>query len=162
MKIAKQLMSSAEIYPKLKLGVRTVKPDGSYGAVVSTGPQKVKLIKEFIRKGIDRESGKVIEVYKIVVEHEGITKEYRMPIKARETGELHYLVQRLSKVDEGEEIIMEMKKQGPKNYIEVLRADGSPIEVDEEEITDTTHGDEEPADDVEFSDETLDDEEPPE
>jgi len=139
MKIAKQLMQSAEIYPKLKLGVRTIKADGSYGAVVSTGPQKVKLIKEFIRKGVDRETGKVIEVYKIVVEHEGVVKEYRMPIKARETGELHYLVQRLSKVDEGEEIIMEMKKQGPKNYIEVLRADGSPIEIEEEEITDTTH-----------------------
>jgi hypothetical protein len=138
MKIAKQLMKSSEIYQKLKLGVRTIKQDGSYGAVVSTGPQRVKLVKEFIRKGVDRETGKVIEVYKIVVEHEGVVKEYRMPIKARETGELHYLVQRLSKVDEGEEIIMEMKKQGPKNYIEVLRADGSPIEVEEEEVADST------------------------
>ena len=154
MKIAQTLMKNAEIYPKLKLGVRTVKPDGSYGAVVSTGPQKVKLIKEFIRKGIDRETSKVIEVYKIVVEHEGVIKEYRMPIKARETGELHYLVQRLSKVEEGEEIIMEMKKQGPKNYIEVLRADGSPIEIDDEEVTDTTHGDEEMPDE-DISDEDV-------
>lgn len=153
MKIAKTLMKNAEIYPKLKLGERIVKEDGSYGAVRSNGPHKVKLLKEFIRKGVDRETGQVIEVYKIVVEHEGVTKEYRMPIKARETGELHYLVQRLSKVEEGEEIIMEMKKQGPKNYIEVLRADGTPIEIDEDEITDTTHDENISDDDV---DEALD------
>lgn len=120
-------MKKAEIYPKLRLGIKQPK-----GGVVSTGPQTVKLVKEFIRKGMDRESGQVIDVYKIVVEHEGILKEYRMPVKAKETGELHYLVQRMAKVAEGETVILEMKKQGPKNYIEVLREDGSPIEVDDE------------------------------
>ena len=153
MEIAQRLMKSAEIYPKLKLGERIIKPDGSFGAVKSNGPHKVKLVKEFMRKGIDRESGAVIDTYKIVVEHDGTLKEYRMPIKAKETGELHYLVQRLAKVEAGEEIIMEMKKQGPKNYIEVLRADGSPIEIEEGEITDTTHDEE--------IEEEIDTEEPP-
>jgi len=85
---------------------------------------------------MDRETQKVIEIVKYTFEEDGELKEYRVPVKARETGELHYLVQRMSMVPEGAEVILEMKKRGPKNYIEVLDASGSPIEPSDEEVDD--------------------------
>lgn len=134
MEISKKLMESAGIYPKLRLGL---KKEG--GGVESTGPHLVKLISDKIVKGMDRETGKVIEYVKYIVEEEGVEKEYRTRLKNKETGELQYLVQNLSQVDEGTEIILEMKKMGVKNYIEVRYPDGSAL-------TDTDQDDVEPTD----------------
>lgn len=124
-------MKVAKIYPKLRLGT---KKEG--GGVVATGPHTVKLLEDKITKGVDRESGKVIEVVRYILEENGEQKQYTVPVKNRETGELHYLVQRLSEVNEGETIILEMKKRGIKNYVEVLAADGTPIEPSEEDHVD--------------------------
>ncbi len=153
MKISKELMSKAGIKPKLKLGVKTDR------GVQATGPHKVKMISDKIVPGLDRETGKVIEYVKYVVEEDGVEKEYRTRLKHKETGELQYLVQNLSQIEEGQEVIMEMKKAGLKNYVEVRHIDGSLIT--DEEQDDVAPVNEDPAEDVEFSDETLDDEQPP-
>lgn len=126
MKVSKELMQKAGIKPKLKLGVKTER------GVQSTGPHTVKMVSDKIVQGLDRETGKVIEYVKYIVEEDGTEKEYRTRLKHKETGELQYLVQNLSQIEEGQEVIMEMKKAGLKNYIEVRHPDGSVI-TDEEQ-----------------------------
>lgn len=127
MKVSKELMEKAGIKPKLKLGVKTER------GVQSTGPHKVKMVSDKIVQGLDRETGKVIEYVKYVVEEDGTEKEYRTRLKHKETGELQYLVQNLAQIEEGQEVIMEMKKAGVKNYIEVRHPDGSVITDDEQD-----------------------------
>lgn len=130
MKNSKELLKVAGILPKLRLGKKLEK-----GGVQSTGPHLVKFISDRIQKGKDRETGEVIDVVRYVVDEEGEEKQYIVPVKDRETGNLHYLVQRLAEVNEGDIITLEMKKRGMKNYIEVLSADGAPIgEHEEDEV----------------------------
>ena len=119
MKISLELMKSAGIVPKLRLGNKTDR------GVSPTGAHTVKMVSDKIVKGLDRESGKVIDYVKYTVEEDGEMKEYRTRLKHKETGELQYLVQNLSQVHEGETVVLEMKKAGLKNYIEVRRVDGT-------------------------------------
>lgn len=128
MQNSKALMQRAEIYPRIKLGTKQPK-----GGVVSTGKHIVRMIKDKITMGRDRESGKIIEVMKYILEEDGVKKEYRCPLKNKETNELHYLVQILSKVPENGEVSLEMKKAGPRNYVEVLNLDGSRIDAGEDD-----------------------------
>ena len=121
-------MEKAGIYPKLRLGL---KREG--GGVQTTGPHTVKMISDKIVQGLDRETGKVIEFMKYVVEEDGVEKEYRTRLKNKETGELNYLVQNLSQVEEGDTVILEMKKMGIKNYIEVRHPDGTLVTDTEQE-----------------------------
>lgn len=121
-KVSKELLKQAGIHPKLRLGIKQEK-----GGVQSTGAHRVKLIGEKIVKGIDRETGQAIDFVKYVFEEDGELKEYRTRLKHKETGELQYLVQNMANVDEGQEVILEMKKMGAKNYIEVRNIDGSKI-----------------------------------
>ena len=53
--------------------------------------------------------------------------------KAKVGNDPHYLVQALSEVEPGEEVVLEMKKAGVKNYIEVTRASGEVERADVEE-----------------------------
>lgn len=118
-------MKQAGIVPRLKLGI---KEEGK--APVPTGPHKVKILEDKIKKGKDNE-GKIIDVMHYIVEENGEKKFYEVPVKDK-TGGLHYLVQRLSEISEGQEIILEMKKRGIKNYISVALV-GEQLEIEEEE-----------------------------
>lgn len=113
MKNSKLLMVQAGVLPKLKLGVKQAK-----GGVKSTGSHKVKILEDKIVKGLDAQTGKEIDYVEYILEENGEKKFYRTKVKNKE-GKLNYLVQHLSEVKEGEEVFMEMKKQGMKNYIEV-------------------------------------------
>lgn len=135
MKNSKALMVRAGIYPRLKLGIRKKNPQTQKESVHSTGPHKVRVIDDKITKGRDRESGQIIDVMKYVLEVDGVKKEYRCPIKNKETGELHYLVQIFSNVEPGTELILEMKKQGPRNYVEVRDAQGNRLSSDESDAS---------------------------
>lgn len=139
MKVSQELMLKANIKPKLRLGIKT-----DHG-VKGTGPHTVKMVSDKIIMGLDRETGKPIEYVKYVVEEDGVEKEYRTRLKHKETGELNYLVQNLSQVQEGDIVIMEMKKMGPKNYIEVRHEDGSKItDEDQEDVVEREEDNEEP------------------
>lgn len=153
MKTSAILMQKADIHPKLKLGIKQDK-----GGVKSTGRHVVRMISDKITKGRDRESGQIIDAVKYVVEEKGQKYEYRCPLKNKETGELHYLVQILSHVPEGTEVVMEMKKQGPRNYIDVTNLDGSRIDGDQDassEVDDQDPTEEEIADAFEKVDESM-------
>jgi hypothetical protein len=121
MNTSKELLKEANITPKLRLGEKTDK------GVKSTGPHRVKIMKDKLDKGTDHE-GKEIDVVKYLVEENGQHKFYEVE-KLGKNGELHYLVQRLAEVPEGSEVILEMKKRGVKNYIEVTTLN-TPAEVE--------------------------------
>lgn len=124
-------MKEANIQPKLKLGKKK-----AGGGVIPTGPHRVKMIADKIVKGTDPKTGKEIEYVRYLVEENGETKIYQTK-KLNEKGELSYLVQELSSINEGQEVILEMKKQGIKNYVEVSPiTDGKSFEVDDEDSED--------------------------
>lgn len=112
MKFSKQLLVQANIIPKLRLAV---KEEGK--APTLTGPHRVKIISDKTQMGKDNE-GKLIPIVRYIFEENGEQKRYDVPVKNKE-GELHYLVQRLAEVEEGQEIVLEMKKRGMKNYVSV-------------------------------------------
>ena len=120
-------MAKAGILPKLRLGLKLPK-----GGVKPTGPHKVKILEDKILKKPDQ-TGKEIEYVRYIVEENGEQKVYDTKLRDKNNG-LSYLVQRFAEINEGEEIILEMKKQGAKNYIEVTPAGySSSVEVEEEE-----------------------------
>lgn len=129
MKNSKALLVQAKIIPRLRLAI---KEDGK--APQPTGPHRVKLISDNTQNGKDHE-GKVVPIVRYILEENGEQKRYDVPVKNKE-GELHYLVQRLAEVSEGQEIILEMKKKGIKNYVSVTAiGDTNDVEVgDEEEV----------------------------
>lgn len=133
MENSKKLMVAAKLIPKLRLGVKTEK------GVIPTGPHRVKMIEDKITMGKDV-SGKQIEIVQYIVEENGETKLYSVPVKNKE-GQLHYLVQHLSEVSPNQEVILEMKKAGIKNYVSVIPVDNSKsVEVDDQDVD---YGDEE-------------------
>jgi hypothetical protein len=137
METSKALMKQAGILPKLKLGRKKEK-----GGVESTGPHQVRILEDKIVPGIDKETGKQIQEVKYTVEENGEKKEYRVPVKDK-SGGLHYRVQRLSEIPDGGEVILEMKKRGIKNYVEVTTIG----EVDYDE-TEADEPDDEPTVDI--------------
>ena len=129
MKLSKQLMDVAGVVPKLRLGTKTGK------GVTSTGKHKVKILEDKIVKGLDSQTGKEIEYVEYTLEENGEKKVYRTKVKNKE-GKLNYLVQHLAEIKEGDEVYLEMKKQGIKNYIQVTPVVGAvSVEVDDEDNT---------------------------
>lgn len=127
MKNSKELLVRANIIPKLRLAI---KEEGK--APKPTGPHRVKILEDKIQRGKDHE-GKIIDIVRYTFEENNEKKRYDVPVKNKE-GELHYLVQRLSEFEEGQEIIIEMKKKGAKNYVSVTPVESSvDVEVDENE-----------------------------
>lgn len=122
-------MKQANILPKLKLGERREGENGKE-SVFPTGPHRVKILEDKIKKGKDQQ-GNLIDVVHYVVEEGGVKKFYEVPVKDK-TGSLHYLVQRLSEVPEGQEIILEMKKRGIKNYVNVAVV-GEQMDIEDED-----------------------------
>lgn len=127
MKVSRELLTVAKIVPKLRLGLKK-----AGGGVNPTGPHKVKMLEDKIIRGIDPTTNKEIEYVEYILEENGSKKVYKTKLKDKD-GKLSYLVQRLAEVNEGEEVILEMKKQGIKNYIEVLPVgNASSVEVEDE------------------------------
>lgn len=132
MKTSQELLKQAGIQPKLRLGNKT--PHG----VVSNGPHRVKMLADKVVKGTHPKTGKEIDYVRYLVEENGETKTYQTK-QLNDKGELSYLVQRLAEIKEGAEVILEMKKQGVKNYIEVTPVGG----VEQVEVEDDEHEEEE-------------------
>src|SRR3990167_5036108 len=112
MKNSLKLLKRAGIMPKLRLGIKLPK-----GGVKTTGPHRVKILEDKVIRKPDN-TGKEIELVRYTVEENGEKKVYDTKLKSKD-GQLSYLVQRFAEINEGDEVIMEMEKQGIKNYIKV-------------------------------------------
>ena len=137
METSKTITKAANIIPRLRLGAKT-----DHG-VVANGPHRVKFIKDKETKGKDFQ-GKEIDMVAYLVEENGESKSYRIP-KFNKEGEVNYLVIRLAEVNEGDEVILEMKKKGIKNYVEVSPVNQtSKVEIEDDDIP--IIGEDEPTD----------------
>lgn len=112
-----------KLYPKLQLGEKL---PGS--GVKPTGPHTVKITAEPTTTIINK-NGKPVNAFKFIVEENGDLYKWLVPL-VNEQGEGHYLIERLQNVEVGQEIVLEMKKRGPKNYIDISR----PGDEDDEEV----------------------------
>lgn len=128
MEISKKLLGQAGIIPKLRLGVKQLK-----GGMKSTGVHRVKLLSDKIVIKKDFKTGKDIEYVEYTVEENGEKKNYKTKLRNTE-GQLAYLVQNMAEFKEGDEVFMEAKKAGIKNYIDVWSvSEPRSAEVEEEE-----------------------------
>src|ERR1043165_4906150 len=109
MKTSREILLKAGLYPKLRLGIK-----GPRG-VTATGPHKVVLVEDKIIQKLDPE-GKPTHYVRYIFEEKGERKQYDARLKAKDGNDPHYLVQAFADIEEGEEVILEMKKAGVKNY----------------------------------------------
>lgn len=137
MKTSKELLKAAGIQPKLRLGTKTSK------GVVPNGPHRVKLIADKVITKPDQKTGKDRDYVRYLVVENGETKTYDTK-KNNDAGDLSYLVQRLAEIEEKQEVILEMKKAGAKNYIEVTPVSGGhTIQVEADDVDDDIQMDDE-------------------
>lgn len=128
MKTSKDLLKNAGILPKLRLGIK--QPGGG---VKSNGKHQVKVLADKIVTKPDPGTGKNIEWVRYLVEEGGEQKIYDTK-KVGKNGELSYFVQRMAEINEGDEVILEMTKQGIKNYIQVIPVNNQlNIEIEDDE-----------------------------
>lgn len=119
----KAVLDKANILPWLRLGT---KKDG--GAVISTGPHEVKIVSDRLVKKFDRKTNKDVPAIEYVFEENGVQKRYTAKIMG-ENGSVSYFIQKMGEFNIGDIITLEMRKNGPKNYIDVNGTNGG--EVDE-------------------------------
>lgn len=103
--------------PFLRLGIKR-KGEGPK----STGPHKVKFLKDSLKKGRDYHTKQIIDVIECLFEENGEQKIYQFPVKGKD-GNIHYLVERLKDFNYGDEMILEMKWAGDRNIIDVKPVD---------------------------------------
>lgn len=120
--ITKEILKKANILPRLKLGIKTEK------GVKTTGKHYVTLVEEKPIRG-KTFNGEVVEKVRFIFDEDGEKKRYDVPMKSPETGDPHYFIQSMADVKEGDQIVLEMVKKGPKNVINVQKL-GELSEVD--------------------------------
>lgn len=135
MKISKDIVLKSGLLPKLQLGVKTGK------GVQSTGPHKVKMLEDKIVMKPIREEGDDGYYIRYIVEESGEKKQYDTRMKQKGGNDPSYFVQAMASVEVGEEITLEMKKAGIKNYIEIVRpllGEVSSADIEEEDHEEET------------------------
>src|SRR2546430_1836011 len=115
MKISKEIILKAGLLPKLQLGIKSGK------GVTSTGKHTVKVIEDKIVRKPPQEEGDDGYYVRYTFEENGERKQYDTRMKQKGGVDPSYFVQAMANVEPGEEITLEMKKAGIKNYIEIVR-----------------------------------------
>jgi len=94
------------------------------------------------KKGTNPQTGAEEFQIEILLDEEGQLKTYSFPVKAKDSEDPHYLVQRFASIKEGTKITMEFISKGIGGYIDVKVLDKSktvediPAEEAEEETED--------------------------
>lgn len=124
----------------LKLGEKITKEDGSSGGVKSTGPHLVRFLSDKAVRGQDPMTKIPRDEIEYLFEENGLKCRYRVskykkdPVTKEYTDELNYFVVRMSEVKDDQEIVLEMKKDGKRNFIQFSwPVDSGPKEVIKDE-----------------------------
>jgi len=122
-KIMTQAQQEGKVKPPfLKL---MLKEDGK--APVSTGQHLVTFLKDKRDVGTDFHTQKEVEEVRYLFEKEGQEYRYYQPVYKKDekthepTDEYNYFVLRMAEFKYGDKLIIEMKKKGIKNYIDVQK-----------------------------------------
>lgn len=119
-------MSSLGALPKLRLGEKL-----PGGGVRSHGAKTVKFLSE--PEGVTiRKMGKPIKALRFEVEYEGTRYYWYIDVLNRE-GQPNYLLERVLDINIGDERILEMRKQGAINYVDVRLLGEVPRMPDDDE-----------------------------
>jgi hypothetical protein len=134
MEISRGVLKQAGLLPKLQLGIKSGR------GVTSTGKHTVKMISDKIIKKPAMEEGDDVHWVRYIVEEDGVQKQYDTRMKQKGGVDPSYFVQAMAAIEPGEEITLEMKKAGIKNYIEIVRTSVGETEMveDDEEGRDIT------------------------
>lgn len=126
MEKVKEVMTAMGVLPKLRLGLKV-----KGGGVKSTGAHRVKFLSE--PEGITKKNfeGKPTKFLRFEIECERVRYHWFVPVLNKEGNEANYLMERLADAKVGDERILEMTKQGAKNYIDVREVD-APATLPEE------------------------------
>ena len=109
------LMKKANKIPKLKLA-----PKNDRGVATPNGKHTVIFIADQVVSLKNPKTNKVEPFVRFIFNEAGVNKTYDRPVKDDE-GQLHYFIEQMSEVEEGEYLEIEMKKQGAKNYVHITR-----------------------------------------
>lgn len=104
------------------------------GAVISTGPHKVKLLGCENAVNRDYKTQKEVKGVNLLFEEEGQKKKYFVPILG-EDGKFHYLIEKFAEIEEGTELILEYKRRegSAKGFIDVRSVEGEEVDLPSEE-----------------------------
>lgn len=123
MKTSRDILLKAGLLPKLQLGIKTPK------GVQSTGKHTVKVLDDKIIRKTIREEGDDGYFVRYTFEENGEKKQYDTRMKQKGGTDPSYFVQSMADIEIGEEISLEMKKSGVKNYVEILRVSNGQIDT---------------------------------
>lgn len=127
-----EIAKALNVTPKLRLGTKLVG-----GGVSSTGPHHIKFLEEpVVVMGKDEKNVPRKEL-KFIVEEKGIKYRWNVPVLGKD-GQPSYLIERLMHIEVGDERILEMSRQGQRNYIDVRLPDEESEAPDEEEESPAT------------------------
>jgi len=116
------------IIPRLQLGTKI-----PGGGVKPTGAHLVKFIGDKLVTGKDPITKEPRQEVEYLVEKNGTQFRWNVPLYDKKTKQPHYLMERLVGIEEGDEVVLEMKKSGIINYIDVRKVSDS-AEPEEEVI----------------------------
>lgn len=133
MKTSREIVLKSGLLPRLQLGIKTEK------GVKSTGMHTVKVIEDKIVRKPILEAGDDGYYVRYVFEENGEQKQYDTRMKQKGGVDPSYFVQAMANIEPGEEITLEMKKVGVKNYVEIVRI--SLGEVEQADMDDEEDGD---------------------
>lgn len=144
----REIAKAIKLYPRIKLGEKSLG-----GATVGTGPHKVKFVEEpNVITGKDKKGNPRKEL-KFILQESGQLYRWQVPI-LNDEGQPHYLVERLMDIQVGEIRVLEMKKRGPRSYIDVMDPSGPTeqevddkfTELEQQQVGDVEYDLEDPTD----------------
>ncbi len=124
MEEVKKVMQSLGILPRLRLGEKL-----KGGGVKSYGPKHVKFLSEPVGVSKKDFTGKLQKMLRFEVEHNK-NRYYWYAKVLNAEGEGNYLLEKLVDVKPGDERILEMSKQGARNYVDVREVGAAPLAPD--------------------------------
>lgn len=114
---SKELVQQAGIVPNLQLAIHQER-----GGIKSTGPHTVKIIEEKLINTTNYETGKQVPTMRYFLEENGEKRQYDVEVKDI-NGNLDYRIQKMAQFEVGQVLILEVKKNGKKNYTDMRLAE---------------------------------------
>lgn len=138
MEKVKETMKAMGALPKLRLGEKL-----AGGGVKSFGPKEVTFVSEPVGVTKKDHKGRPKKMLKFEVEHKGERYFWYIPLLNEEGDSVSYLMERMADVKVGDTLVLEMMKQGAKNYIDVREPGQAPRVAEEDEGEEVIRYDEE-------------------
>lgn len=143
---SKILMKRANRLPKLKLA-----PKNERGVATPNGKHEVLFVADQVITLKHPKRNRPEPFVRYIFQDAGQNKTYDRPVKD-DNGQLHYFIEQMSEVEEGETVILEARRTGANLYISVEKTNKPKVQVvfkKNEDLEDADLDDEDEIDDEE-------------